>query len=296
MRTRRTVLFVAAVTAAVGASTAYATFPGGVGRIVFPMGGGNVELYSARPDGTDSQQLTTAPGFNGCPSYSRDGAQIAFCSNRTGTYRIWLMKADGSDQRQLATGPYEALFPRFQRDGRSVFFNADTRSPAGEDIYVGAVSGGKATRLTGAPGDDEYPAVSPDGKTIAFVSHRIQGKGQVWLMDSRDGKHQRALTHGAPAKDELPDWSPDGKQIVYQAGADIWLMNADGSAQRNLTRGRFGLPFGPVWSPDGTKIAFVGRAGLTKQVYVMNADGTGAHPLLAAKAKQLMPAWQPSSP
>lgn len=288
----RIAILAATLTVALAPAAARATFAGHNGTIAFPMGGGEVDIYATAADGSGLRQLTHAKGFSGCPSYTRDGRTIAFCSDRSGSYQIWTMNADGSQQRQVTRFPYPSLFPAFSRDGRRIFFNADDGGPAANDIYVVGARGGKPARLTGAPGDDEYPAVSPDGRTIAYVSHRDKNVSQLWLMDA-DGKHQRELTHDALAKDELPDWSPDGKRIAYQAGRDIWIVNADGSHPTNLTGGRGGLAFGARWSPDGTKVAFVERKGPLKQLAVINTDGSGLHLLVHTSAKQLIPAWQP---
>jgi Tol biopolymer transport system component len=283
-----------ALTLATTAAAAQATFGGGVGRLAFPMGNGNVDIYTSLPDGSDLKQLTTDPGFDACPSWSPNGKQIAFCSNRTGLYQIWLMNADGSNQHAVTHDTDPALFPSWSPDGRSIVYQSNHSTPSQDNIREVSVAGGRPRYLTDAPGNDDYPVFSPDGKTIAFVSHRKVGPGQVWLMNA-DGSHPRQLTTGNPGKDELPDWSPDGKQIAYQAGGHIWLMNADGTRQRQLTHGRGGSPFdqGPRWSPDGKQLAFLRERGPLKQAWVMNADGSHAHAILPGnQIRQLLPAWQ----
>jgi TolB protein len=288
-----------AILVAVGlsAAAAHATYRGGVGRLAFPMGNGNVDIYSTLPDGSDLQQLTTSAAFDACPTWSPNGKEIAFCSNRTGKYQIWLMHADGTGQRAITRGHDPALYPSFSPDGRKIAYSASSASPSQDNVFVVAISTGKVTRLTDAPGNDDYPVFSPDGRTIAFVSHRKVGPGQIWLMNA-DGSHPRQLTTDKAGKDELPDWSPDGKRIAYQAGGHIWVMNSDGTGQRRLTQGRNGSPFdlGPRWSPDGKQLTFLREAGPLKQAYVMNADGSQAHPLSpAGSTRQLLPAWQPIS-
>src|SRR5205085_10331819 len=101
----------AALALATTAAAAHATFGGGSGRLAFLMGNGNVDIYSSLPDGSDLKQLTTDPSFDACPVWSPSGKQIGFCSNRGGTYQIWLMNADGSNQHPITHGSDSALFP-----------------------------------------------------------------------------------------------------------------------------------------------------------------------------------------
>jgi TolB protein len=271
-----------------------ATYPGAVGRIAFPSSGsgGNIDLYTALPSGREQRRLTRAKGFDGCPSYAPNGRTLAFCSNRTGKYEIWLMDAAGGNQRQLTRRRFDALWADFSPDGTRIVYQSTDGGPAGVDIWEMPIRGGKPHRFTGAPGDDQYPAFSPDGSKIAFVSAR-KGTPQIWLMNGNDGRNQRPLTRDAAPKGELLDWSPDGKRIAYAAAGDIWVMNANGSRQRNLTRSR-DSEYGVSWSPDGKQISYVRRLGASKRLYVMNSDGSGKRPL-GGVGNQLVPAWQPLS-
>lgn len=291
----RKLIVIVPVAALVAAVSAHAAFRGGNGRIAFAMGTGNVDVYSANADGTDLQQLTTAEGWDGCPSFSPSGKQIAYCSEQAGDSQIWVMNIDGSSPRQVSHSKYPAYFPAFSPDGRRIAYESRDGGPAAYDIYVVPAKGGKATRFTGAPGDDEYATFSPDGRTIAFVSHRKVGPAQIWLMDAATGHHQRQLTHDQAGKDERPDWRPDGKQIAYVASGNIWVMNSDGTDAHSITRGP-AYDFAPAWSPGGNQIVFIRTSGPVKQAYVINPDGSGLHALLQSKTRQLTPTWQPLRP
>ena len=80
-RKRQVLLSIAAAVAVGGALTgpAAATYPGDVGRLAFAMNGadGNIDIYTALPNGSSQKRLTTDPGFDACAAYSADGQQIA---------------------------------------------------------------------------------------------------------------------------------------------------------------------------------------------------------------------------
>ena len=70
--------------------------------------GVSTNVFTVRPDGTGLVKLTHNRGGkinNGLNSWSPDGKQIAFVSNRTGTYEIYVMNADGSGITQVTRGP-----------------------------------------------------------------------------------------------------------------------------------------------------------------------------------------------
>jgi Tol biopolymer transport system component len=148
------------------------------------------------------------------------------------------------------------------------------------DIYVVRSDGSDLRRLTDTACWEGYPSWSPDGKRIAYDHCRKNETdsqfSSVWVMNA-DGSGRRQLT---PLGSGLPSWSPDGTKIAYtrypsRTAKDVFVMNTDGSGQRAVVRGPENDEC-PVWTPDG-RIVF--RRG-TRQLYVVNPDGTGLKRLL----------------
>jgi dipeptidyl aminopeptidase/acylaminoacyl peptidase len=78
--------------------------------------------------------------------------------------------------------------------------------------------------------------------------------------------------------------------IAYTHARDVWTIDADGSDARALTQ--TGLDGQPAWSPDGSQIAFVSsRDGVRPELWIMNADGSGAHRVTPVDQIVAHPAW-----
>jgi Tol biopolymer transport system component len=80
------------------------------------------------------------------------------------------------------------------------------------EIYIMNADGSGQTRLTKASGADSAPALSPDGKRIAFSSERDGGASEVYVMNA-DGSGQARVTKST-GRDDDPSWSPDGARIA----------------------------------------------------------------------------------
>ncbi len=78
-------------------------------------------------------------------------------------------------------------------------------------------SNGELTNLTRHPADDRAPAWRPDGKAIAFESHR-DGNWEIYVLDLEDGSLTRLTEH--PDYDGAPAWSPDGTQVAFESYRD----------------------------------------------------------------------------
>jgi Tol biopolymer transport system component/DNA-binding winged helix-turn-helix (wHTH) protein len=181
---------------------------------------GNTDVWIVGTDGSDARNLTSNPFSDGSPSFSPDGRRIAFTSNRDGEFErhsLFVMNADGTDQKRITkTGGYE-FDPVWSSDGTSIVFVADhlDGSSMGLDLSaVDAATGDAPIKILRHAKHDSRPAVSPDGKRIAFVSI-ADGNPEIYLVNI-DGTGLLRLTRNV-SDDLAPAWSPDGSRILFSS-------------------------------------------------------------------------------
>ena len=243
-------------------------------------------IPSATVSEFDPVRLTHDLASDTAPTWSPDGKQIAFTSNREGQEAIFVMNADGSGVRRIHNGLLVSNGPNWQPDGR-------IRFGGGRNIYTMKPDGSDVVRV------NTSGALSPDGRQILFVKEVIPGEpsSNELFVANADGSNSRRLTHNKIA-DVDPRWSPDGRKIAYSyfpdgpwPKASICVINSDGSELTRLTNAL--LKAGPpVWSPDGTRIAF-GVINDQNAIYVMNADGRNQMRLTYQMKDWVGYAWSP---
>ena len=100
---------------------------------------GSKQIWTMRADGSNPQQLTSAPNIGGeNPAWSPRGGQLAFDSDRgdAGNLDIWTMSSDGSNQQQLTDSPALDALPAYSPNGRSIVFESDRGAKNNRDLYV----------------------------------------------------------------------------------------------------------------------------------------------------------------
>jgi serine/threonine protein kinase/Tol biopolymer transport system component len=162
-------------------------------------------------------------------------------------------------------------------DGRVVYVS---RAYGSQDIWLMDQDGRNQRQLTTAETRiDRYPAVTPDGRYIVFVSTR-SGNSNIYRYDLSSGE-QKQLTSGA--SEEFPAVSADGKWVIYAATGSIkhtlWKVSIDGGEPAQLTDK---LSTWPDVSPDGKKIACWYRAepGAHWQLAVIPVTGDSPEKVL----------------
>jgi Tol biopolymer transport system component/imidazolonepropionase-like amidohydrolase len=130
-----------------------------------------------------------------------------------------------------------------------------------------------------------HPAVSPDGRQIAFAA-----LGDLWLMPVDGAPHR--LTSD-PAFDTAPAWSPDGRSLAFVSDRSgtmsIWTRDVQTGAERQLTQLTTAAAF-PAWSPDAARIAFVDADGQLQLVDVRSGAVRRIHDHLNEPGR---PSWAP---
>jgi Tol biopolymer transport system component/imidazolonepropionase-like amidohydrolase len=147
-------------------------------------------------------------------------------------------------------------------DGKSIVF--DTLG----DIFIAPMDGGEAQALTQDYAWNIHPAVSPDGKQIAFISDR-DGLSNLWVMDI-DGQNMRQITQEKNHLIHAPKWSPDGQYLVVTKGimsgrsipaGEVWMYHHTGGdglviqERRNGKRDQKNTA-DPAFSADGRYIYY----------------------------------------
>jgi Tol biopolymer transport system component len=147
--------------------------------------------------------VTTDSADDSEPTWSPDGKQIAFISERSGHDEIYVMDSDGTGQTRLLDLAVLKSGLRWSKDGRFILFEGDS------DIYRLAVATQEVINLTQTKDMNEItPEWVGSGGLIAFASDR-EGNWDVYLADvSNPDQIRLARLTDDPGSDHSPAWFP----------------------------------------------------------------------------------------
>jgi len=126
----------------------------------------------------------------------------------------------------------------------------------------------RTQRITHDPGLEIDPAISPDGKMIAYAAGP-PGKMSLYVRQIAGGR-PIALTESLPGDCRWPRWSPDGSEISFQSQGSIYVVPALSGIPKKLVEPSPGQTvYCSVWSPDGRQIAY----NIDKGIWLLSSDG-----------------------
>lgn len=267
--------------------------------------------------------------------WSPDGKSIIYASDRSGYSAYFIMSLEGTTLQQVTTRDMDPVFVSWSPDSESGMFssismylvdfnsgNVDqiiresasiTWSPDARFIVYTThssnailrydIATGTTITLTDQIGGYIHPMWSPHGEWIAFDS-LITGNFDIFVMDM-DTYDMRQITFNAE-RDQLISWSPEGSRILYrsdrQGRTQLYIYDLATAETVSLTEDilheyRDYTVFTGQWSPDGTQIIFstVSNSLHGNQLFLINADGTGLHPIFSFPENDRLEIvqWQP---
>ncbi len=217
---------------------------------------------------TQVARLTHDPSLSEWPSWSPDGSLLAYASNRSGNFEIYVRRVEGGQEVNVTNDPAQDFQPAFSPDGNSIAF-VSTRSSRtgmikigpyigfeyrtyGGDVWVAPALGGQARRLAE---NGNFPAWHPSGRRVAYVGGPEDHR--AILEVSIEGGSPKPILASADSAWEIGrlQYSPSGSWLSFETSdRHVLLVPATGGQPRELLQGT-----SHVWDPSGKRLYYVTR-------------------------------------
>lgn len=252
-----------------------------VGAAVAFWFGKNRDGANETPTISRTVQITSWSGLDFYPSISPDGNTVAFSSDRTGSFEIYVKQlVTGAREVQLTSDGGQNFQPAFSPDGSLIAYHSKKRG----GIWAVPLTGGTAKQLTEF---GSRPAWSPDGSQIAFQSNPLNDVGSgvrnamppsiIWLVAAKGGEPKQLTQAGNPLGGHgAPAWSPDGKRVVFDTNdwndSSIWSLTTQGEDLKQISP-KLRMQSDAVYAPDGKSIFVIGETGRSlEKINISEAD------------------------
>ena len=223
---------------------------------------GTLNLYSARPDGSDLVQLTRGTTWDlRWPSADAAG-EIVY--ELDGELHV-LNTRDNADRKLDITVPDDGLAARPHHQSVARFVEDFSLSPNGTralftargDVFTVPAEHGPTRNLThSSTAHDKAARWSPDGRKVAFISD-MSGEEELYLIDQDGSGAPERLTTDGDMMRYAPAWSPDGKYLAFaDKSGRLWALEVATKRLTQVASDSSGNVGDQSWSSDGRWLAF----------------------------------------
>ena len=258
------------------------------------------------------------------PSFAPDGKSIVFASNRSGGWDIWSIGADGEGLKQITKETADELAPAFSPDGKEIAFlkkqedekmrryedeknlstsqplNLSTSITSSYEIWVMKSDGSGARRVTKDIPVLSYPAWSPDGKEIVFVSEGDGHAPEIWRYHITEGSHKKITSiRDASGLGSRLNLSPQALSGDKKTKIDLITDRRQMETSNPLSIGAGGIyPYNKFlyrvsYSPRGDRITFELDMNGSVGIWAINGDGRDLSRISADNSIRWTPVFSP---
>jgi Tol biopolymer transport system component/DNA-binding winged helix-turn-helix (wHTH) protein len=227
-------------------------------------------------------ELTYEPGLQRDPAWSPDGRMLAFASDRSGNFDIWVQDITDGVTTPVTTSGFQESQPDWSPDGQAIVFRSERD---GGGLYVIPVRGGQARRVSPF---GSRPRWSPSGDQILFsYAEPNTGAAVKMYVVNRDGSAPRVIGHPALTGFNTTSaaWHPDGRVSFWgRRGLSEWEfitvpLSGDSLERSELNRdARTRLSNGELelsaftWSKSGHFLYFEGQSHAVRNLWRVSVD------------------------
>lgn len=212
---------------------------------------GHSHLFAYQAMGTPFTRLTSGPWDDTHPALSPDGRWLAFVSNRSGPWDIYMLDLQNGEVSRLTDTQHFESSPSWSPDGNLIAYE---RYAQDSEIIIQSVFDDQTLiNLSEHPAADYQPTWSPLGRQLAFISTR-SGYADVWMadFDKSDAQRFSNLSQTPEIDESYPIWSPQGISLAWAAAQasnhSIYAWDV-ATGSRYIGSGNW-----PAWSPDSSTI------------------------------------------
>ena len=224
---------------------------------------------STAPRFMNSTQVTSASGVEDYATWSPDGGRLAYHSNQSGKWDIWVAQVGGGQPVNLTTDVAgNHLNPSWSPDGLQIAFG--TFGKDGGYLVMSALGGSprKVASVAFLPGGGpSRPQWSADGTELAYVVYGVEGAfAEIQSLRTQETRRMMLPGREGNLRNDL-SWSPDGGFFAYVDAVDLfaelthlWVVRISDGEAIPITDGET-LVWSPNWSADGRLLYFVSSRG-----------------------------------